>query len=151
MKKQSTAKRISNRRASHDYELGDSLVVGVELTGAEVKALRTGHGHLRGAYVTIKDNELWLLNATITGTTAAPLTETEQTKTRKLLARRREIATLQAARDQGLTLVPLELLTGSRYIKLRLAPGKGRRQYDKRQLLKQRDSSRQIAREGRIL
>ena len=61
------ALRIQNRRARHDYELGDSLVVGLELTGAETKSLRMGHGHLRGAYVTVKGDELYLINATITG------------------------------------------------------------------------------------
>lgn len=146
MKKQATTKRITNRRASHDYQLEDSLMVGVELSGAEVKALRQGHGHLRGSYVTIKDGELWLLNATITGTPSAPLDEHEKTRTRKLLARRREIDTLIAAKQQGLTIVPIELLTGARYIKLKLATGRGKKQYDKRATLKQRDQSREASR-----
>jgi SsrA-binding protein len=62
MKKQraKSSGTIANRRARHDYDLGDSLVVGIALSGAETKALRTGHGHLRGAYVTLKNNELWL-------------------------------------------------------------------------------------------
>ena len=64
-KNQNHTKRITNRRASHDYELGDSLVVGLELSGAETKSLRMGHGQLRGAYVTVKDGELFLINATI--------------------------------------------------------------------------------------
>ncbi len=139
-------KRIQNRRARHDYELGDSLVVGVELTGAEVKSLRMGRGQLRGAYVTVKDNELYLLNGSITGTNAVPLNEQEQTRTRKLLAKRREIDALIEAKTQGRTIVPLELLTGSRYIKLRIAVGKGKKNYDKRQSLKARDESRNIAR-----
>jgi SsrA-binding protein len=62
-KKSPSPKRIINRRAKFDYELGDSLVVGLQLTGAETKALRMGHGQLRGAYVTVKDNELWLINS----------------------------------------------------------------------------------------
>lgn len=141
-KKADRTKRITNRRARHDYELGDSLVVGLELTGAETKSLRMGHGHLRGAYVTVKDNELYLLNATITGSSGVKIDADEQIRTRKLLAKRREIDALITAKQQGRTIVPLEVLTGGRYIKLRLAVGKGKKQYDKRQALKARDDAR---------
>lgn len=140
------AKLIQNRRARHDYELGDSLVVGVELTGREVKSLRMGHGQLRGAYVTVRNGELFLLGSTINGTSGVPLSEQEQMRTRKLLAKRREIDALIAAKQQGRSIVPLELLTAGRYIKLRIAVGKGKRTYDKRQTLKQRDESRAISR-----
>ncbi|HEY8999214.1 MAG TPA: SsrA-binding protein SmpB [Candidatus Saccharimonadales bacterium] len=140
-------KQIVNRRARHDYELGDSLVVGISLTGAETKALRMGHGQLRGAYVTTKDGELWLLNAAINGTRGIPIDETTQTRTRKLLAKRREIESLLEAKQQGRTIVPLELLTGSRYIKLRIAIGRGRKKYDHREVLKKRDAERDARRE----
>jgi SsrA-binding protein len=143
-KKQATTKRISNRRARHDYELGDSLVVGLELSGAEVKSLRMGHGQLRGAYVTVKDGELWLFNAAINGTSGVPIDESQQTRNRKLLARKREIEKLIEAKQQGRTIVPLEILTGGRYIKLRIAIGKGKKNYDKRQTLKARDETRTI-------
>jgi len=145
-KKKQTTKQIVNRRARHDYELGDSLVVGVSLTGAETKALRMGHGQLRGAYVTVKDGELWLVNATINGTRGIQITETEQTRARKLLAKRREIDALVEAKQQGRTIVPLEMLTHGRYIKLRIAIGRGKKMYDKREALKKRDESRTIAR-----
>lgn len=139
-----TPKTIQNRRARFDYELGDSLVVGLALSGAEVKSLRMGHGQLRGAYVTVKDGELYLLNSTINGTHGVPVPEPDQTRTRKLLAKRREIAALIEAKQQGRTIVPLELLTRGRYIKLRIAVGKGKKRYDKRQTLKKRDEQRQI-------
>jgi SsrA-binding protein len=145
-KKANQPKSIQNRRARFDYELGDSLVVGLELTGAEVKSLRMNHGQLRGAYVTVKDNEIYLLNGTINGTHAVPLDEQQQTRTRKLLAKRREIDALITAKQQGRTIVPLELLTGGRFIKLRIAVGTGKKQYDKRQTLKSRDESRAIMR-----
>jgi SsrA-binding protein len=135
-------KQIKNRRARHDYELGDSLVVGLELTGAETKSLRMGHGHLRGSYVTVKDDELYLINATITGSSGIQITEDDQTRARKLLAKRREIDALIAAKQQGRTIVPLEILTNGRYIKLRVSVGKGRRRYDKRQTLKRREDNR---------
>lgn len=143
-KAKNTAKRITNRRARFDYELGDSLVVGLELSGAETKSLRMGHGQLRGAYVTVKDNQLWLLNATINGTNGIPVGESDQTRTRRLLARRREIDALIEAKQQGRSIVPLELLTQTRFIKLRIAVGKGKKRFDKRQTLKARDEKRSI-------
>jgi SsrA-binding protein len=144
-KKQAVTKQIVNRRARHDYELGDSLVVGVALTGAETKALRMGHGQLRGAYVAVKGGELWLLGATINGTAGVPIQDTDQNRSRKLLAKQREIKALMEAKQQGRTIVPLEMLTGGRYIKLRIAVGKGKREYDKRQTIKKREESRRIA------
>jgi SsrA-binding protein len=144
-KKPAHAKQIVNRRARHDYELGDSLVVGLALTGAETKSLRMGHGQLRGAYVTVKEGELWLINAAVNGTRGVPIAETDQSRARKLLAKHREIDALVEAKQQGRTIVPLELLTGGRYIKLRIAIGKGKKLYDKRQTLKKREESRRIA------
>ncbi len=141
-----TTKSIQNRRARFDYELGDSLVVGLELNGREAKNLRMGHGHLRGAYVTMKNDELWLINATIAGTNGIPIDESEQTRARKVLAKRREISALTDARQQGRTIVPLEILTRGRYIKLRIAIGKGKKGYDKRQALKRRDAERDVSR-----
>lgn len=137
-------KTIQNRRARHDYELSDSLVVGVELSGAEVKSLRLGHGQLRGAYVTLKQNELFLINAAINGTTGIPISETEQTRARRLLAKRREIDHLIAVKQQGKTIVPLEILTGGRFIKLRISVGRGKKNYDKRQSLKACDEKRSM-------
>lgn len=135
---------ISNKRARHDYDLGDSLLVGIALTGAETKALRMGHGQLRGAYVTLKNGELWLINATISGTNGVPIEEAEQTRARKLLAKHREIEALIALKNQGKTILPLEVLTHGRYIKVRISAGKGKKLYDKRQSLKARDEKRSI-------
>lgn len=144
-KKPNQSKSIQNRRARHDYELGDSLVVGIELTGRETKALRMGHGQLRGAYITTRNDELFLVNATISPSNGIPIAENEQTRDRKLLAKRREINSLIEGKKQGRTIVPLELLTGGRYIKLRIAVGKGKKLYDKRQTLKKRDEDRSIS------
>jgi SsrA-binding protein len=141
-KKVNQPKTISNRRARFDYELGDSLVVGLELSGAEAKSLRMGQGHLRGAYVTIKENELYLINATITGSSGIVIDESNKTRARKILAKKKEIEALVESKQQGRTIVPLDLLTGGKYIKLRIALGKGRRNYDKRQNLKAKDDKR---------
>ncbi len=143
-KKQAHTKQITNRRARHDYELGDSLVAGLQLTGAETKALRMGHGQLRGAYVTLKNGELWLLNARISSTNGVPIDETTQTRSRKLLAKKREIEKLIEAKQQGRSIVPLQMLTGGRFIKIRIAIGKGKKHYDKRAALKARDENRRI-------
>lgn len=144
-KKQNQSKRITNRRASHDYELGDSLVVGLELTGAETKSLRMGHGHLRGAYVTLRGNELFLINATIAGSSGILISPDDQTRARKVLAKRREIQAMVDAKTQGKTIVPLEMLTGGRFIKLRISVGRGKKNYDKRQTLRARDDIRSAA------
>jgi SsrA-binding protein len=137
-------KRIANRRARYDYELSDSILAGIVLSGAETRSLRMGHGHLRGAYATIKNDELWLLNATIAGSNGVPIAETEQTRSRKLLVSKRQIGQLQETKKQGKTIVPLEILTGGRYIKVRIAIGRGRKRYDKRNAIKTRDESRHL-------
>jgi SsrA-binding protein len=141
--------KILNRRARFDYELSDDLVVGIQLTGAETKALRRGHCQLRGAFVTVKDNELWLLNATITGDNGIKIDDADKTRSRKILAKRREIDHLLKLKDQGRTIVPLAILTQGRFIKLRISAGKGKKNYDKRETIKRRDTDRQTAAELR--
>ena len=137
-------KQITNRRARFDYELGDNFLVGLVLTGAETKALRLGHGQLRGSYVTVKDSELWLINATISSSAGVPISEQDQTRSRKLLAKKREIEQLVQAKQDGKTIVPTEILTQGRYIKLKIAIGRGKKKYDKRQTLKAREQKRRI-------
>jgi SsrA-binding protein len=137
-------KNIINRRARFDYSINDTYMVGLVLTGAETKALRLGQGQLTGSYVTIKDNQLLLINTLITGTKGIPISEQDQTRSRRLLAKRREIDHLIQAKVQGRTIIPLELLTHGRYIKLKIAVAQGKKNYDKRQTLKARSEQRQI-------
>ncbi len=122
--------------------MGNELVVGIALTGAETKALRHGHGQLTGAYVSAKDGELWLINALISGDNAAPIEADDQTRSRKLLAKKREIDALATAKQQGKTIVPLDILTRGRFIKVRIAIGRGKKKYDKRESIKRRDHDR---------
>ena len=122
-------------------------MAGIVLSGKETKALRLGNGSLRGAYVTFKNGELWLINATISGFSGAPINETDQTRARKLLLKKREIEQLEQDKKQGKTIVPLELLTSGRYIKVRIASGKGKKHYDKRETIKRRDQGREAARQ----
>ena len=142
---------ISNRRARYDYALGDEFVVGISLTGAETKSLRRGHGDLKGAYVTVKDStkggELFLFNSTIIGDGSVPIPEDERSRSRKLLAKRKEIDALIDAKKQGNTILPLEILNKGRYIKVRIAVGRGKKKYDKREAIKKRDQERAVRRE----
>lgn len=145
-KKSAQVKSISNKRARFDYDLDESLIVGLSLTGAETKALRLGQASLQGAYVTVMDNQLWLFNSRISGDKRIRIPEDEQTRSRKLLAKRKEINQLIEQKKLGKTILPLEFLTRGRYVKLRIAPGRGKRKYDKRQTLKKRDQERSIQR-----
>jgi SsrA-binding protein len=100
-KKAKESGTIQNRRAKFDYHVEDELTAGIVLTGAETKALRLGHGNLRGAYVTIKDDELWLINATITGSSAFNISEDDQTRARKLLIKKRQLAKIRGSKKAG--------------------------------------------------
>lgn len=140
---------IHNRRARFDYELSDSLVVGLVLNGRETKSLRHGHGNLRGAYVTVKNDELWLINATITGGRGIVIAEEEVSQARKILAKKREIEALVAGNHQGRSIIPTEILTRGRYIKLRISLGRGKKHYDKRETIKKREQDREARRQIR--
>ncbi|MBP7820960.1 SsrA-binding protein SmpB [Candidatus Saccharibacteria bacterium] len=147
-KKQENAALITNKTARRDYDIRKTYIAGIVLSGAETKSLRTGHGHLKGAFVNIKDQELWLFNATINATNAnrTALPEETQTKARKLLVNSKQLAELATAKEQGLTIIPLKVLTKTRYIKVEIATAKGLRKYDKRQKIKTRDTKLDTAR-----
>jgi len=148
-KSSTTPKAVLNRRARFDYELGDELVAGIALTGPEVRAARDGHIQLKGAFVTIKNDELWLNNASFSmklnerGKVGA---RTIDTSPRKLLASRKQIDALAAERQSGMTIVPIKLLTTGRFIKVVIALGKGKKRYDKRETIKRRDQDRDAKR-----
>ena len=148
--KKTTTKAIVNRRARYDYELGDELVAGIVLTGPETRAARDGHVQLKGAFVTIRGNELWLNNASFSlrlNKAGDPSARAIDDTPRKLLASRKQIDQLIAKKTAGLTIIPTKLLTTGKFIKLVIALGKGKKNYDKRQALKKRAESRDIARE----
>jgi SsrA-binding protein len=144
-----TPSAIVNRRARFDYELGDDLVVGLNLTGPEVRAARDGHIQLKGSFVTIRNGELWLNNASFSlklNKRGEPGARTIDTEPRKLLAHRKQIDQLSIRKKEGMTIVPTRLLTAGRYIKLVIALGKGKKNYDKRETLKRRDQERDAKR-----
>ena len=139
---------ISNRRARFDYEIKDSLIAGIALSGAETRSLRQQAGSLQGAFVTLKDGEAWLMNGLISPvkTNAAHLPPEVQGRNRKLLLKKRELAMLTEAKQQGNTIVPLKFLTKGRFIKLEIAVGRGKKRYDKREVIKKRDQERDAKR-----
>jgi SsrA-binding protein len=142
-------KSIVNRRARFDYELGDEIIAGLVLTGSETRAARDGHIQLKGSFVTIRNNELWLNNASFSlkiaqrGEASARSIDTSP---RKLLASRKQIGTLAAKKKDGMSIVPTKLLTTGRFIKVVIALGKGKKNYDKRETLKRRDQERETNR-----
>lgn len=143
------ASAIVNRRASYDYALGQKFSAGIALSGTETKSIRLGRAHLRGAYIQVMNNELYLMNATITPFQGGTVTSSmEPTRARKLLVKKRELETLKAAKQQGMSLVPTAFTTRTRFIKVEFALGKGKRTYDKRQVIKQRDTERDTRRHG---
>jgi SsrA-binding protein len=135
---------IVNRRAAFDYFLNDEIVVGLILTGAETKAARLGHVQLKGSYVTVNNGELWLINASFSVKSNDKGNQrTVDDRSRKLLAKRSQIDKLIEAKKQGSTIVPTKLLTSGRYIKLVIATGRGKKKYDKREVIKKRDLERE--------
>ena len=144
-----SAPQILNRRARFDYQLGEEVVAGLILTGPEVRAAREGHVQLKGAFVSLRGGELWLNNASFSlkinqrGLASA---RTVDTTVRKLLVSRRQIEHFMAAKQQGMTIVPTKLLTNGKYIKIVIALGKGKKNYDKRQTIKRRDQERDTKR-----
>lgn len=146
MKKPVSKTTITNRRARFDYELGDELVAGIVLTGPETRAARDGHIQLKGSFVTIRDNELWLNNASFSlklNKKGDPAGRTIDSEPRKLLASRRQINGLAASKKSGMTIVPLKILTTGRFIKVVIATGKGKKLYDKRETIKRRQQERE--------
>ncbi|HET6747406.1 MAG TPA: SsrA-binding protein SmpB [Candidatus Saccharimonadales bacterium] len=148
-KKKNSSSAIVNRRARFDYELGDEIITGLVLVGPEVRAARDGHIQLKGSYVTIKNNELWLNNASFSlklnqaGQAGA---RSVDTTARKLLASRKQIESLAEQKHKGMSIIPIKLLTNGKYIKLVIALGKGKKKYDKRETLKRRDQERDAKR-----
>ena len=138
----------SNRRALHDYTILKTYEAGIVLVGTEVKALRAGQVSLVDAFAHEHNGEIMLYGLHIAEYGYGSWTNHQPRRTRKLLLRRIEIARiLDKVRVDGLTLVPLSMYFANGWAKVELALAKGRTAYDKRQVLAERDSDREIARE----
>jgi SsrA-binding protein len=136
-----------NRSALHDYSIEDRFEAGLVLTGTEVKSLRLGRVSLREGFVRVSDGEAWLEGVHIPKYSHGTYINHEPERTRKLLLHRDEIRELGTrSRAQGYTIVPLRLYFRGGRAKLEVGVAKGRRQYDKRQAIAERESQREIAR-----
>lgn len=140
----------TNRRARFDYFLSDFLQAGLALTGTEIKSVRAGHVSLTGAFVDFMDGEAYVVGMQITPYKEGNIFNTDPMRDKKLLLHRREIAKLIKQRDQaGYTVVPVELYIQRGKAKLDIALGKGKKEYDKRQVIKERDIKRNLAKRSR--
>lgn len=136
-----------NKRAYADYNIEETIEAGLVLTGTEVKALREGRANLKDSYVIIKDNEAWLLNCHISPYSHGNIFNHDPLRTRKLLMHRREIEKLRGKiQQQGYTLIPLKLYFKGPYAKVEIALAKGRKKYEKRDIIKKREAQREIER-----
>lgn len=148
MSKQTGIKIIAkNRKARHDYHILDTYEAGIALTGSEIKSVRAGQVNLRDGYATIKDDEMWLYNVHISAYEQANRENHDPRRTRKLLLHRREISGLVGKlREKGLTLIPLRVYLKKSLAKVELGLAQGKKQYDKRATLKEKEAQRQINR-----
>jgi SsrA-binding protein len=145
-KKQSKVNhKIINRRAGYDYQLSEKFEAGIVLTGAEVKSVKAGHIKLEEAFVQIRDNEAWLINAHIHPYAFADNRDYEPTRSRKLLLHKNELLKIsQQVTQKGLTVVPVACYNKHNRVKLEIALGKGKKKYEKREALKQKDIQREV-------
>ena len=136
-----------NRRAFHDYFIDEKMEAGIMLTGSEVKSVRNGRANLREGFVRINDNEAWLENVHISPYEQANLMNVEPVRPRKLLMHRKEIASLIGkVRQKGYTLIPLRLYFNRNHVKVEVGLARGKKEYDKRDAIAERDAKREIAR-----
>ena len=136
-----------NRKARHDYNIHDTYEAGVVLGGTEVKSLREGRASLTDAFATVDDGEVWLRNAHIPEYSHGTWTNHTARRTRKLLLNRREISRIARDLDSaGTTLIPLSIYFSDGYAKVEIALATGKREYDKRQSLAEREGRREAER-----
>lgn len=138
---------VRNRRASYDYELLESFEAGIVLYGGEIKSLRQGGGSLQEAYVKVFGFEVWLVSCSIAPYRFDTLEVREEKRERKLLLHKREIVKLsRALQERGLTVIPLSIYLKGSKAKVRIATAKGKRQFDKRSSMKEKEDKKRMAR-----
>ena len=137
----------SNRKAYHDYTIEDTIEAGIVLIGSEIKSIRAGRANLRDGYAIIEDGEVWMHNVHIAPYDPASRYGHEPRRKRKLLLHKREIARLsRRVQEKGYTLVPVRLYLRGNLAKVELALARGKRQYDKRTAIAERDARRRAER-----
>jgi len=139
-----------NRRARHDYEIEETFDAGIVLTGTEIKSIRAGRVNLRGGYARTEEGEVWLYDVHISPYEAGNRWNVDPLRRRKLLLHRHELNRLLGRTvERGMTLVPLRLYLQGGYAKIELGLGRGRRTYDKRRALAEKEEKREIERQKR--
>jgi SsrA-binding protein len=138
---------VSNRRAFHDYEILESFEAGIILKGTEIKSLRDHGGSLQDAYVIVSDGKVILKNASITPYKFGNIYNHEQKRERELLLHKWEIGKLTAlSQEKGLTIIPLAFYLKGGLVKVKIATARGKKTYDKRASLKEKEHKRAIDR-----
>lgn len=135
----------TNKKAGFDYDLHEEYEAGLVLQGWEVKSAKSGHVQLKGAFLHIQNDELWLKNAFISPYGPAGSAEVKSDRDRKVLVHKRELKRLMVKKQtDGMTLVPLRIYTKGNLVKLVFAVARGKKKYEKRDAIKKRDVDRQI-------
>jgi SsrA-binding protein len=139
---------IRNRKAGFNYEFIEKYSAGIELTGAEVKSIRSGRGNLEGSYVTIRGGEAYLIGFDVPPYQVKNTPEDyDSRRNRRLLLTKKEIQILAEVENRkGLTIVPLAMYNNNRKLKVELAVARGKKSFDKRESIKKRDSDREVQR-----
>lgn len=136
-----------NKKAKFDYEIQDSYEVGIVLTGTEVKSIRLGHVNLKDSYARFINEELWLINSHISEYKEGNRFNHEVRRNRKLLLHRKELKKIHSiVKESGLTLIPIKIYFKKGKAKIELGLCKGKKDYDKRESLKQKELDKEIKR-----
>lgn len=140
-----------NRKARFDYEILENYEAGLVLAGSEVKSLRERNANLRDSFCIIKNGEVYIVNMHISHYPPATIFNHEPTRTRKLLLKKTEIKRLIGkTKERGLVLIPLRVYFKDRYAKVEIALAKGRKKYEKKELIKERDIKRELRRDFKL-
>ena len=139
---------IKNRRANFDYEISDTFTAGIVLTGTEIKSLRNGKASLVDTFCIVTNREVWVKNMYIAEYFYGTYNNHLERRDRKLLLNRKEIVRLEkVAKEPGYSIIPLRLFINQRGLaKLVIGIGRGKKEYDKRQSIKEREDKRSMAR-----
>ncbi len=141
----------TNKKARHDYHIIDTIEAGIVLKGSEVKSIREGRVNLRDAYAKFKKGELWLVGMHISPYKQAAFEQPDPVRDRKLLLHKRELKRLfRQTEEKGITIVPLKLYFKKHLVKVELGIAKGKKQYDKRASIAERDQKREMERLNKI-
>ncbi len=139
---------IKNKKAYFDYEILEEIECGIVLTGTEIKSIRNSNVNLKDSYAIIRNGEVYLLNMHISEYKEGNIFNHNETRTRKLLLHKKEILKLRDKIElNGNTLVPLKLYFKGNKVKILLGLAKGKKTYDKRETIKERDINREIKKE----